>query len=254
MKLFATLLAGLISLLFGCDSKAPYEKRNGVWHFDGRPLAIKQPDQFQPLIGPFAKGADHGYYRGGAIEDSDGPSFEALDEQYARDKSRAWYCGTARKSQEYYSIRHNRIIELDGVEASKFRLLSRSYARDERKLFFEGTPIPVKDLNSFEVLDNNYARDKVTGYHLQKPIPGTDGATFTAIDMHYSKDKASVFYYATDYFTSPVTHTIIRVAGANAATFTVMENPNEQADARDAHATYRQGKRVPPGEDKARGI
>jgi hypothetical protein len=307
MKIVTTLLAGLLSLLFGCDSKAPYEKRNGVWHFDGHEMHIAQPEQFKPLLGPFAKGAEGGYYRGSAIADSNGASFEAMDEHYARDKLRVYYCDTYRKSQEYYSMKHDRIVVLEGVEAASFRLLKNSYARDTNKLFFDGVYMPVKDLNSFEILEYSYARDHVTGYFLQQPVPGSDGSTFIGIDSHYAKDKASVFYsfydsnarlprtvrlvgaspesfiakdggYATDArqayhdgkvltkdaanfqvlqfgyakSSNAVYYQGQAIAGADAATF-AMQSPNEQADARDAQASYLQGKRTPAAQAKAAG-
>ena len=311
MKIVTTLLAGLLSLLlFGCGDSG-YEKRNGVWHYDGIALhRITQPDQFKPLLGPFAKGADAGYFRGASIMDSDGPSFEALDEHYARDKSRAYYCDTYRKGQEYYTTKHDRIVVLEGVEPASFRLLKERYARDAGKLFFEGVPVAVKDLNSFEILEHAFQRDRVTGYYVRTPIPGSDGSTFTVLDSNYSKDKSSVFYSSNDPDAGPAARMTIRVtgalpasfvakeagyaadanqvyhqgkvltknvagfqvqqygyarssnavyyegkpiAGADAATFATIERRDEQADARDAQASYLEGKRVPAGQVKATG-
>ena len=132
---FTRLVLGLLPFVHGCDSD--YERKDGVWHHDGRKLDVKQPDAFKPLKGPFAKGADGGYYRGSLIAGSDSASFEALDDNYARDKAHAYYCDTYRKGQEYYAIKHNRMAVIEGADAADIRakaetLQQASYALAEQ--------------------------------------------------------------------------------------------------------------------------
>ena len=56
MKQAATFLLALLSLLLSGCGDSGYEKRDGLWHYDGQPLRrLKQPDQFKPLKGPFAR-------------------------------------------------------------------------------------------------------------------------------------------------------------------------------------------------------
>ena len=149
MKIVTTLL---IAFLMSACSDSGYEKRDGAWRYDDYPAQVADPATFKPLKGPFARDAQSGYYRGVAITDSNGPTFEVIDDYHARDKQRVYFCDTYRKGQEYFSAKHNRVIALEGVDAGSFRLLKERYARDDSRLYFEGIHVPVKDLNSFEIL------------------------------------------------------------------------------------------------------
>ena len=209
MKIVTTLLAAL--LLTGC-SDSGYEKRDGAWRYDDNKAQVAHPGTFKPLKGPFARDAQYGYYRGVAITDSDGATFEPIDDYYARDKQRVYFCDTYRKGQEYYTTKHNRMIVVEGVDAASFRLLKERYARDDSRLYFEGVHVPVKDLNSFEILENNFQCDRITGYYRRIPIAGSDGSSFTVINHLYTKDKASVFYSAYDADANSQPHRSIRVA------------------------------------------
>ena len=307
MKIVTTLLTAL--LLTGC-SDGGHEKRDGAWRYDDNKVQVAHPGTFKPLKGAFARDAQSGYYRGYAIDGSDGPTFEVIDDYYARDRQRVYFCDTYRKGQEYYTMKHNRVIALEGVDPASFKLLKERYARDNSRLYFEGVQVPVKDLNSFEILENNFQRDHVTGYYRRMPIAGSDGSTFTVINTFYTKDKASVFYSAYDADASTQPHRTVRVAGASpesfvtrgagyaadanqvyhngkfltkdvanfevlpslyakagsviyfdgehvadadAATFAVLERREEDADARDARASYLRGVRVAVTQDKSAG-
>ena len=193
------LLITLLSFLLGGCGDTGYEKRGGQWHYDNQPLRrVLQPDQFKPLKGPFARDTQVGYYRGSPIDESDGPTFEPLDDHYARDKSKAYFCDTYRKGQEYYTTKHTRIIVMDSASPGSLRLIKEGYARDDTKLFYEGAHITVKDLDSFEILDHEFQRDRVTGYYMRRPIPGSDGGTFAVIGTGYSKDKTGVYFSMLD--------------------------------------------------------
>jgi hypothetical protein len=85
------LLSGFLLMLFGCGSRhGPYQRKDGAWYFNDLRVAEKGPEDFVPLLGPFAKSSVAGYYRGRAVPDSDGPSFAALSEHYAKDKGQSF--------------------------------------------------------------------------------------------------------------------------------------------------------------------
>jgi DKNYY family len=230
-------MIGLVSLLSGCSSKEPYQQRNGVWTFEDQPITLQPGEHLTPLIASFAKTSRHGYFRGLPLESSDGSSFEALDEHFAKDQQWVYYCDAHRVSQDYFTSPRRRVKVLEADPAS-FRILVRGYARDASKLFFEGQQFPVKDLNSFEILEYGFARDRISGYYQQTIIPGSDGGNFTVLDNHYSKDKAHVFYSDNDLNASPVVLRHQRLDGAMPDSFTALES----GYAKDAKRSYHKGK------------
>jgi hypothetical protein len=238
----AALLLGLLPCLSACDK--PYEKENGAWRYDGKAVEGAPADGLQPIKGPFAKSPAGGYYRGALIEGSDGASFEALDENHARDKARVWHCDTYRKGQDYYTVKYNQIDVMAQADAASFRVITDGYARDAGQLFYAGKRVAVKDLESFVVLDHGYARDKLVGYYERRPVAGSDGASFAALSPNYAKDKARVYYSFMESGEPnvPAVPRSVRVAGADPATFEVLDEGD--ADAKDARGRYKQGKRL----------
>jgi hypothetical protein len=269
------LLMGLLSLLFGCDRGGDYRKKDGAWHYKDRRLDVADPSRFKALNDVFATAGAQVFYRGEAVDSVDGASFEALDDHYAKDARRVYHADTFRKGQEYYLIRHNRVVPLDDADPATFRVLGERYARDTARVWYEGKRFDVRDVATFEVLSYSFARDRVTGYYMREPVPGSDGATFASVDNEYAKDATHVFYC--DLFTdagrhAPVPRTVrlrdvtassfraleygyatdgarvfyrgAPVKDADAPSFVVLEMPEDSVDARDRGATYHQGRRV----------
>lgn len=220
MKSFRLILFFLLTLLAGCGDN-PYEKKEGQWRYDGRAIPVEQGSNFKPATGPFAKDARFGYYRGVPIEGSDGETMQILDDHYARDKARAYFCDTYREGQEYYTKKHNTVVIMQGVALESFKPLTRRYARDAMRLYFEGKHVPVKDLESFEILDQSYQRDRVSGYYKRKPIPGSDGSSFEVIGGGYSRDKSSIYFSHYRTQEDALRDKTIRVASASPTTFSI---------------------------------
>ena len=270
---------GLLSFLLGCDTKGPWQQKDGVWH-----------------------------YKDVQVAETDGKSFEPLDDHYARDARQVYYGASRRDSREYFLVRHDRVAVIEGADAASFRLLpgpggEQGYARDARRAFFEGDVFPVKDLESLEILDYSFARDARTGYYMQNPVDGSDGSSFASVNHEYARDKTHVFYcnlpmgepnvrpvpravivpgadpasfreleegYAADrgqaYWNAtvltkdPASFTVLRysyartpteifhrgerVKGADIATFVALDSLADSADAKDAKGMFREGKRV----------
>jgi hypothetical protein len=194
------LMMGIFSLLFGCGSESNYHKKGGKWHYEGTPINREaEPVNFQPLGNYFAKDDQVGYYRGAPIHDgekpSDGPSFEALNRFYAKDRGMVYYCDTERDSKEYWTIKRSKVRMIRNAEPASFRLLGDGYtARDRLHLFREDQVVPVRDIDSYELLEHGFARDKVIGYYLWAEVAGSDGASFVSLDSHYAGDKARIYY------------------------------------------------------------
>lgn len=279
MTRLSLLLTGLLALLCGCDSKAPYQRKDGAWYFeDVRLQDASQP--FTPLNAGFAKGAQAAWYRSRAIEGADVASFEALDKHHAKDAKQVWYGDTYRTGQDYFTTKRIRLRMIAGADAPSFRLMTAQpgYARDSARVYFDGEPFKVADLESFEPLDYAFARDRVQGYYQQRPVPGSEGAGFVALDTHHAKDGRHVFHvdieprqgneaaprlrslrlagadpatfrlldwgYALD--ARQVFHRGQAIAGADAATFETLSPSTDAADARDAKRSYRDGRVVEP--------
>jgi DKNYY family len=225
-------IIGLISLLVGCGSREPYQQRNGVWHFEDQPMQLKPGERLTPLLGAYAKTEVHGYYRGQALEGSEGRSFETLSEHYAKDHKTVYYCDAYRDGKDYFSTQRSRIKVLE-ADPNSFRFLKSGYARDASTIFFEGQSFVVKDVN-----DYGFARDRVTGYYDKKPIPGSNGRSFAVLDNHYSRDSKHVYHSYDDLSQSPVILRSGRIEGALVDSFTVLET----GYAKDAKRAYHNGK------------
>ncbi len=190
------LLFGLVCGLSGCDASG-YRQRNGDWTHDGDRIAPLAPASFEPIDRLFARDALHGYYRGSVVDDSHGPSFEALSAHEARDRGAVYWCDTERRGQEYWSIRRVRISRIADADPVSYRVLGRGYARDARRVYDEGVPFDVRDPSSFEPMDAGFGRDRQRGYHVHAEIPGSDGATFATVnadDAAYVRDRQHVWY------------------------------------------------------------
>jgi hypothetical protein len=165
-------------------------------HYEGSPINREtEPVNFQPLGKYFARDDQVGYYRGIPVYDgdkpSDGPSFEALNTFYAKDKGMVYYCDTERDSKEYWTIKRSKITKVRDADPASFRLLADGYtARDKLHLFRQDKVVPVRDIDSYELLEHSFARDKVSGYYRWTEIPGSDGPSFEALDGRYARDKS----------------------------------------------------------------
>jgi DKNYY family len=213
-------IIGLVSLLVGCGSREPYQQRNGIWHFEDQAMQLQPGERLTPLLGVYAKTESHGYFRGKALEGSDGYSFESLSEHYAKDQKTVYHCDAYRDGKDYFSTQRSRIKVLE-ADPNSFRFLKSGYARDASTIFFEGQSFPVKDVNSFEILDYGFARDRVTGYYQQTLISGSDGRSFAVLDNHYSRDSKHVYHSYDDLNESPVILRSGRIEGALVDSFTV---------------------------------
>ena len=193
-----------VPLLAGCDAKpGPFRQVDGGWRYQDTP-----------------------------IPEADARTFVALDDHYAKDRSRVYHADTFRDGKEYFLIAHHRVAAVDGADPATFAALGRGYAKDAANVYFEGARVPVRDPRTFELLEHGFARDRVTGYYLHGEVTGSDGATFAVLAFDYAKNSTEVYYRGAV------------IPGADAATFSTFDAPTEAGDARDAKRTYAQGRPV----------
>jgi len=242
IRLFA--LMGLLSFLFGCDKKGDYHRKGGDWYYKDHKLTMESSAGFTPLNATFARASDHGYYRDQRITQSDGATFEALSEHYARDRARVFYGDTYRKVEEYWAVRYNRVVAIDGADPSTFQYLGSDHGKDARHVYLAGRPVPVRDVGSFVLLDHGFSRDTLTGYYHLHVVPGSDGATFVGLANHYARDGKSVFHAALVYRANSTPERLrsVRIDGADIATFTALDD----GYAKDSRRIYFEGRNIAP--------
>ena len=274
------LLLPLAGWLAGCEGGG-YAVKGGRWHYEEHPLNGVHADSFKPLGRHFARDKESGYYRGSVVSGSHGPSFEALGEHEARDRAAVFYADTYRNAQEYWTVRRTRVFKIDGADPATFRLLSQHYAVDRAQAYYQGKAFPVQDVASFEPLDGGFARDRERAYYDREPIPGSHGASFAMVDPAdggYARDRLRVVHghveinapgrgphsvvrvlqgarlstfrvlgahYASDG--QQVWHRGQKLVDADAASFELLPQASDQADARDARGHYLRGQRSAAG-------
>jgi hypothetical protein len=225
------MIMGLLGWLFGCDTtKEPYQRKDGVWHFEDQ--VLPGVAELTVLNRRFAKSATQAFFRATPIAGAETASFEALDEHHARDRLQVWHADTYRDSQDYFTTRRIRIKRLDGADPTSFKLMQDDYARDAKHVWHDGTSFPVKDAASFEVLEHGFARDRHQGYYLRAAVPGSDGASFSVLDAHHARDAKSVFHADMDLAASPPRVAARRIAEAELASFQALDSSGYARDAR----------------------
>lgn len=198
----------------------------------------------------FTKDSLYCYFRQNEISGSDAPTFEALDENYARDKDSVYFCdsdlvSTGRLLPPFRT--QITIKTINEAKSSEFKAIGFLYGKDSQHGFFKGEPFLVNDLQTLIGLGRDFARDDQRVYFKGKMISGSNGktfqfldsaketfakdskycycfshaevvkifchsATFVKIDNNYSKDAFAVYYYA------------VRLEGANPKTFEVLNH------------------------------
>ncbi len=197
MKKLALMALSMLAWLAGCDTAPPYQRQGGQWRYEKTPFNPADPASFKPLGPVFARDKLRGYYRGVEIENSQGPSFEALSEHEARDRSSVFWADTYRKGQEYYTVRHVRVQPILGASPASYRSLGYGYGSDGRSAFYEGLPFQVRDPASLVVIDGRFAHDAQRAYYERVEIAGSDGASFALVDLHeaeHARDRSQVFH------------------------------------------------------------
>lgn len=185
--IFKTIFLIIGAILFKCNSD---EKEKVT--FNGKVITDKN---FVVLNDQFAKDSTTAYYKSRSFSYADVATFEALDEHYAKDKNKVYYCDEYREGQNYYLTKRQTILEVKNVIPAEFVSLKNGYGKDNKNAWFEGRLFPVKDVNSLVSINNHFAKDDVSAYLNLTPVNRSDGKTFSLIDRNFAKDSSNIYYY-----------------------------------------------------------
>lgn len=169
-----------------------YRQKDGKITFNGKEITDKS---FIVLNEVFAKDSTAAYYKERAFEYADVPTFTALDDHYARDKNKAYYCSEYREGQNYYMTKKQTILEVKHALPASFTVLKDGYAKDSRQAYFEGIAFKVKDVASLICVDWHFVKDNVHAYLNRQQIAYSDGKTFELLKDNFAKDTTHIYYY-----------------------------------------------------------
>lgn len=141
--------------------------------------------------------------------------------------------------------------ELAGADAETFEILDRTYAKDGRRVYVDGTPLADADAASFVLLDrSNYAKD-IRHVYAYDRVVSDDPEHYELLDANLAKDSDHVYWsdgsvlsddpahFAivsnADYYTYTSDATTVHVNGAaidgaDPATFRVLKNAYSRDD------------------------
>lgn len=197
------LLTGIFPLT-RCSSG--YKERNGKVTFNGKEITDKN---FVVLNDAFAKDSSTAYYKEYPFSYADVASFEAVDEHYAKDKNKVYYCDEYREGQNYYLTKKQTIAEVEGAIPASFKSIENGYAKDQHHAYFKGMNFKVKDVVTLKSINTYFAKDDVQAYINLEPVAGSDGKTFEVIDNSYAKDTAHIYFYGQSGEINQLIHAIV---------------------------------------------
>jgi hypothetical protein len=201
--------------------------------FNGEVITDKS---FIVLSKEFGKDSTTAYYKSCPFRYADVATFEAVDEHYAKDKNKVYYCDEYREGQNYYLTKRQTILELNNVVPENFSSLGYGYGTDTKQAWFEGKAFAVNDIASLQSINHHFVKDEVQVYFDRLPLVGSDGKTFQVINGEYAKDTAHIYFYGF----SGVKHPDVRRLLCDKETFEILSYPYS----RDAAAVFYQGRQI----------
>ncbi len=199
-----------------------YVRRNGAIHFigggvtgtgaDATRIDMPSPELLKKVvnsqIGPFK-----------TAEGLDVASFEALSEEYTRDKNRV-----------YLKIFYNEefiVVVLPEAESKSFEVLASNIVRDKNHVWYYDRILRGADPSTLVFIDGGSVfKDKDSVHYQDKQITGADPASFRHLGSGYYADSSRV-YWCTD-----------SIPDADPATFKVL---GDSFIAKDKSRAYRSG-------------
>jgi hypothetical protein len=204
-----------------------YVRRNGAIHFIGGGTtgtgadATRIDTPSHQVLKGFTD-AQIGSFK--TAEGLDVASFEALSEEYTRDKDRVYY--------KVISPGVFLVIRLEGADRASFEVLPSNVARDKNHVWYGDRILSGVDPATVELLRGDFAvfKDKDSVHYQYKQIPGADPASFKHIGSGYYADSNRVYWCAD------------QIPDADPATFEVL---GDSFVAKDKNSVYRSGELLP---------
>lgn len=116
------------------------------------------------------------YYNGVLVSNASAHSFKDLGWGYAKDSSRAYYCGKKISN-----------------DPTRFKALADGYAMDAFDVYYFGKEIEAST-SGFKVLSDGYAKDAFDAYYCGKEVVGSSASTFQVLGNGYAKDAWETYY------------------------------------------------------------
>lgn len=231
--LFKTLLVltGIMSFI-KCGSSG-YKKKDGKVYFNGKEITDKS---FVVLNDAFAKDSATAYFKNYPVSSADVATFEAVDENYAKDKNKVYYCDEYREGQNYYLTKRQTVDVIEDAQPASFVSLEYGYAKDNKNAYFEGITFKVKDVASLKSINRYFAKDDVHAYLNQKAIDGSDGKSFEVTDDSYAKDAGHIYFYG---YPGDKNHNVV-VIPCNRETFSILD----YTYSKDNNSVFFEGKKM----------
>jgi hypothetical protein len=162
--------------------------------YEGTSFAVRDAASFELLdYGLFARDRLVGYYDDIPIPGSDGASFTPLDDHYARDRAQIYFADKDLGQSPIVA----RSWRLEGALLDSFEALEGRYARDARRAYHNGKPLPVSDGGRLEVVSLGYAKTQTKVFYEGKEVRGADAASFAMLqpitDTADARDKGSSY-------------------------------------------------------------
>lgn len=200
-----------------------YVRRDGAIHFIGGGITgtganatridMPSPELLKKVVdsqfGPFK-----------TAEGLDVASFEALSEDYTRDKNRVYY--------KVVSNNEFIVIQLPKADPASFNLSADGLARDKNHVWYRDRILPGIDPATAKMINPDFTviRDKDSVHYQYTQIPGADPASFKHLGSGYYADRNSVYWCSTP------------IPDADPATFKVL---GDSFVAKDKRQAYRSG-------------
>ena len=150
----------------------------------------------------------------------DAASFEALSEEYTRDKNMVYY--------KWISPGRFLVIELPEADVATFTPINFAHAIDKNTIWYLDRPILHSDPKTVKLIDSRIVKDSKHVYISGEPQPHLDAGTFRHLGSAYFID-ANGAYWGGD-----------QIDGADPATFKVL---GDSFVAVDRSSVYRSGQR-----------
>lgn len=213
--------------VFGKDDGDPrlmmYAKDESNVYYTFNKVASADAKTFQPVENVWIFPANYGEdeksaYRNGEIFPKNDllffkrgqlpPSVKDLGSRYFRYDGAIYHYPVSVQAAESMDL-------MVDVDPDTFRILKNGYARDDKRVYYQGEMIVEDPLNTFEILRGSYSKDAESIYYGSKKIDGADPSTFSFIrNSDFTMDKNSVYFYEN--------FNVRKIESADPATFQVV--------------------------------
>jgi hypothetical protein len=124
--------------------------------------------------------------------DVDAASFQALSEEYTKDKNKVYYKYRSIGSDSFW------VAELPLADAQSFEVIGSSFAKDAKNVWLSDVRLNGVDPKTAELVREGFVwKDANSVWYQQTKIPGADAKTFQHLDQAFYRDANRVYWSST---------------------------------------------------------